>query len=93
MGVTLDTLTQETLGRIVDKRLGPMITELRSNPRSAIDDIKATPKEYKALIEMVGIAGLHVLGHHPTVSTHARNKKYRPLLKKYGALNVGDLLW
>ncbi len=92
MGVTLDNLDQNMIGRIVHARLGPMITDLRTVHRTTISDIKASRKEYKVLVEMVGITSLKVLGHHPPVTSHAMNKKYKPLLKKYRAKTVGDLL-
>jgi len=88
----LGDLNDECLKHIAIKSLGPVIENLRLQPRTAISDILAGKKESTPFIEMVGLATLADLGHYPSVTTYALNKKYRPILKKYSARTVGDLL-
>jgi hypothetical protein len=89
---TLGDLTKENLRRIAGKTLQPVIDSLMQTPRNAVADIFAVKKESTVFIEMVGLATLADLGHHPHVSPYALRKKYRPILKKYSARTVGDLL-
>jgi hypothetical protein len=86
------SLTQDRLRQIALKSLQPVIDTLTLSPRNAVADICAVKKEATAFIEMVGLATLADLGHHPKVTTYAYRKKYKPILKKYSARTVGDLL-
>jgi hypothetical protein len=74
------------------KSLQPVIDQLELTPRGAVNDILATRKESISFIEMVGLATLADFGHHPIISSYALRKKYKPILKKYSARTVGDLL-
>jgi len=89
---TLGDLTQDALRTIALKSLQPVIDQLELIPRNAVSDILAVQKEATAFIEMVGLATLADFGYHPEVSTYALRKKYKPLMKKYAARTVGDLL-
>jgi hypothetical protein len=89
---TLGDLTEDVLRKIALKSLQPVINQLELIPRNAVSDILAIQKEGTAFIEMVGLATLADLGHHPEVSTYAMRKKYKPIMRKYSARTVGDLL-
>ena len=89
---TFGELTEETLGKIGRKSLQTVIDSLSLSPRNAVVHILAAKKEIGILVEMVGLAALADLGHHPQMSSYALRKKYRPILKKYSARTVGDLL-
>lgn len=89
---TLGDLSEEVLRQIALRSLQPVIQQLLLIPRNAVSDILASKKETTTFIEMVGLATLADLGHHPEVSTYAMRKKYKPILEKYSARTIGDLL-
>jgi hypothetical protein len=89
---TLGDLTDERLRAIAQKSLRPVIDTLLLAPRNAVADVLADKKQTSAFIEMVGLATLADLGHHPYVSPYALRKKYNPILNRYSARTVGDLL-
>ena len=88
----LGDLDEARLRQIAMKSLEQVIEQLRLEPRNAVTDILAVKKEATSLIEMVGLATLADLGHFPPMTKYALNKKYRPILRKFSARTVGDLL-
>ena len=85
-------LDETRLRQIAMKCLAGVIEHLLLEPRTAVTDILADKKEAASLIEMVGRATLADLGHYPKVTKYALYKKYRPILRKFSARTVGDLL-
>jgi len=88
----LGDLDETRLRQIAMKSLTRVIDNLRLEPRKAVTDILAVQKEAKSLIEMVGLATLADLGHFPPMSKYAWTTKYLPVLRKFSARTVGDLL-
>lgn len=88
----LGDLTDESLRRIALNTLNPVLDYLTLTPTSPLDDILTDPTETKSLLEMLGIGLLQCLGHYPKVTTYMKTKKFLPLLRKYNARSVGDLI-